>query len=628
MKKTLSILMALCMILSICSFQISAAPQGTAITTEAEFLAMKADGSYYLANDLTITKSYGADGTLFTGYFDGNGKTVTLTGEPLFLEFCGQAKNLTLKGEVIADHEKDNGYWARGAFACMTSGEGTITLYNITNNANVTGFASQESKYSGLLGNAYTGGIIGAHDNYSVGTDAGITIINCVNNGNISGWHCSGGIAGLLHINDQDFSGEQTAIVTNCSNTGSVNSFNQYAGGIVGRVYYALDAKFTGCINNGYVTGYSNIGGIIGHTTASSLIMTACQNNGEIATTTDEKSSAYAGGLIGYAQGTNDSNHSADYGELASRIQFCINTGNVSSMRRTGGIVGSSGADSAYGITYVDYCINTGNVTNYGTVNGSHAQGCAGGIQGYAYGSKSKPQYAVITNCITTGAVESRNADYGIAAYILGYISSDLAVVANNSASGTLTSGADKAYCLGWNNAYTFAETTLNNNIPATNLYKIAAENGAESTRDFQNGLFDITSLINGTTIANFNAAYKQLNSATADCMTQAMDGGFHPQIVQLSVAEPEYPAATTEPETTAAPETEAPVVTEAPTTEAPETEAPATEDAPVVTEAPATEAPATEAPAKSGCGAAISGTAIIAILSMGVAMIAKKKEN
>ena len=77
MKKTLSILMALCMILSICSFQISAAPQGTAITSEAEFLAMKADGSYYLANDLTITKSYGADGTLFTGYFDGNGKTIT-----------------------------------------------------------------------------------------------------------------------------------------------------------------------------------------------------------------------------------------------------------------------------------------------------------------------------------------------------------------------------------------------------------------------------------------------------------------------------------------------------------------------------------------------------------------------
>ena len=626
MKKVLSAIMALCMILSICSLSVSAAPQGTAITSEADFLAMKKDGSYYLANDITITQSYGADGTLFCGYFDGNGKTVTLTGEPMFLEFCGQAKNLTIKGEVVADHAKDNGYWARGAFACMTSGEGTITLYNITNNANVTGFAAQESAtYPSLLGNAYTGGIIGAHDNYSVGTDAGISLINCVNNGNIVGWHCSGGIAGLLHINDQDFSGEQTAIVTNCSNTGSVNSFNQYAGGIVGRVYYALDAKFTGCINNGYVTGYSNIGGIIGHTTASSLIMSVCQNNGEIATTTDEKSSAYAGGLIGYAQGTNDSQHSADYGELASRIEFCINTGNVSSMRRTGGIVGSSGADSAYGITYVDYCINTGNVTNYGTVNGSHAQGCAGGIQGYAYGSKSKPQYAVITNCITTGAVESRNADYGIAAYFLGYISSDLAVVANNSASGILTSGADKAYCLGWNNAYTFAETTLNNNIPATNLYKIAAENGAESTRDFQNGLFDITSLINGTTIANFNAAYKQLNSATADCMTQAMDGGFHPQIVQLSVTEPEYPAATTEPETTAAPETQAPVET----TEAPveTTEAPAETQAPETAAPVETQAPETEAPAKSGCGAMVSGGAIVVAL-LGIAFIAKKREN
>ena len=614
------------MILSICSFAASAAPAGTAITTEAEFLAMKTDGYYYLANDITITQSYGAGDQYFTGVFDGNGKTVTLTGEPMFLEFCGMAKDLTINGEVVADHAKDNGYWARGAFACMTSGDGTVVLYNIVNNANVTGFADQTGG-AALLGNAYTGGIIGAHDNYSVGTEAGITIINCVNNGNVVGWHCSGGIAGLLHINDQDFSGEQTAIVTNCVNNGSVNSINQYAGGITGRVYYALDTKFTGCINNGYVTGFSNIGGIIGHTTASSLIMTACQNNGEIATTTDETSSAYAGGLIGYAQGTNDVNHSADYGEMASRIQFCINTGNVSSMRRTGGIVGSSGADSAYGITYVDYCINTGNVTNYGTVNGSHAQGCAGGIQGYAYGSKSKPQYAIITNCITTGDVESRHTEYGIAAYILGYISSDLAVVANNSASGVLTSGADKAYCIGWDNAYAFAETTVGNKFPATNLYKIAAENAAESTRDFQNGLFDPTTLTSGATVAEFNAAFKQLTGATADCMTQKIDGFFNPQIVQLEAEVPAFPEAGSEPETTAAPET-----TKAPepeTTKAPEvdeTEAPEVE----VTEAPtvdATEAPAaTEPAAKGGCGGFVAGGIVIVAL-LGSALVIKKKD-
>ena len=129
MKKTLSVILTICMILAICSFSVSAAPQGTAITSEAEFLAMKEDGAYYLANDITVTKSYEA---LFTGVFDGNGKTVTVS-EPMFLEFCGTAMNLTLQGDIVADHNKDNGYWARGAFACMASGDEMVTIYNITN---------------------------------------------------------------------------------------------------------------------------------------------------------------------------------------------------------------------------------------------------------------------------------------------------------------------------------------------------------------------------------------------------------------------------------------------------------------------------------------------------------------
>ena len=623
MKKLFATVLALCMILSICSFQISADTLGTPITNEAEFLAMKEDGYYYLANDITITKSYEQ---YFTGVLDGNGKTVTVTGEPMFWEFCGKAKDLTINGEIVADHAKDNGYWARGAFACMVSGEGTITLYNIVNNANVKGFETQDSAYS-LLGNAYTGGIIGALDNKSVGTEASIEIINCVNNGNVSGWHCTGGITGILYVNDSAYTG-LTCTVTNCTNNGSVNSFNQYAGGIVGRVYYALDAKFTGCINNGAITGYSNIGGIIGHTTASSAIITACQNNGEIATTTDEASSAYAGGIIGYAQGTNDPNHSADYGEMASRIQFCINTGNVSSMRRTGGIVGSSGADSAYGITYVDYCINTGNVTNYGTVNGSHAQGCAGGIQGYGYGSKSKPQYTIISNCISTGNVESRNAEYGIAAYLLGYISSDLAILKNNRASGLLVSGANKTYCFGWNNnALGYSDESTGNLFPSNNTFQIAADASVDACKGYVVGTFDESILISGEAVAEFNAAYKKATGATADCMTQTIDGGFHPQIVVLEATAPEFPAPSAEPETTPAPETTKapePETTPAPeTTAEPEQTAEATEPAtPEQTNAPANTEPAE----KKGCGGFVAGgIALVAIL--GTAVIIKKKD-
>ena len=625
MKKALTIVLALCMILAICPFTVAAAdPTGTPITTEEEFLAMKPEGHYYLANDLNLTKSYEQ---LFTGVFDGNDKTVTLNGEAMFWEFCGQAKNLTINGEVVATHEKDNGYWARGAFACMASGEGTIILYNIVNNANVTGFTEQDSSYGALLGNAYTGGIVGAFDNHSVGTTASFLIVDCVNNGNVKGYHCTGGISGILYLDDSYYSGEQTINVVNCTNNGNIEGLSTYTGGLFGRVYYCVDAQFTGCINNGTVKGAGNTGGIIGHTTNTSSIIRVCQNNGEISNITIEGETPYAGGIIGYAQGTKSDQFSALDGKYANQIEFCINKGKVTGNCRTGGIVGSSGASGAYGLTHTRYCINLADVTCVG-LGASHAANGAGGIQGYGYGSSNGGEYAYVTDCITTGNVEAKNAELGIAAYFLAYISSANAVVARNSATGSLTSAADKAYCIGWDNAAEFHADTTGNLLLASNNYKIAAENQVESTKDFACGVVDEASMLSGDTIAAFNAAYKQITGATTDCMTQTIDGSFNPDIVVLEAAEPEFPAAPEPGEETTAPEetTKAPDNEE--TTKASEptetTKAPDNEEA---TNAPGTEAPTTDkAEEKKGCGGFVAGSvAIIAIL--GTALIIKKRD-
>ncbi len=621
MKKTLSVILTICMILSICSFYVSAAPQGTAITNEAEFLAMKEDGAYYLANDITVTKSYEG---LFTGVFDGNGKTVTVS-EPMFLEFCGTGMNLTIEGTVVADHAKDNGYWARGAFACMASGDGMVTLYNIVNNANVTGFAEEDTAaYPSLLGNSYTGGILGSFDNKSVGTAASIQIINCVNNGNVKGYHCAGGITGILYVNDSSYSGEMTATVTNCTNNGSVESFNNYTGGMVGRVYYCVEALFTGCINNGSVHSYGNTGGIVGHTTNSSLIMRVCQNNGTITTSDAAESTAYAGGLLGYGQGTKDANSAAETGTYANLVEYCINTGSVSGQRRTGGIIGSTGADGAFGLSLTRYCINTGSVVNKG-IGTSHAQCNAGGIQGYGYGSKTN-EYAFVTNCINAGIVESLNAEFGIAAHFLGYISSNYAIIADNFAIGTLSSAAGKEYALGWNNAGVYDIATSNNKIPATNTHKLAYENGNEEGT-FNTGVVDESYLLLGDAIKDFNAAYKAATGATSDAITMTIDGTFHPNIVVLEATAPEitYPEVNETPETTAAPET-----TKAPETEAPveTTEAPAETEAPVETDAPATQAPETDAPKEGGCGSMIAGGAVLAIICLAAVPMVKKNRD
>ncbi len=620
MKKILSVILTICMILAICSFPVSAAPQGTAITSEAEFLAMKEGGAYYLANDITVTQSYP---NLFTGVFDGNGKTVTVS-EPMFLEFCGTAMNLTLQGDIVADHAKDNGYWARGAFACMASGDGVVTLYNITNNANVTGFTEEDTAaYPSLLGNSYTGGILGAFDNKSVGTAASIQIIGCTNNGNVKGYHCTGGITGILYVNDSAYSGELFGKIINCTNNGSVESINTYTGGMVGRIYYCVDAEVTGCINNGAIHGYGNTGGMVGHTTVSSLIMRVCQNNGTITTSDDAESTAYAGGLLGYGQGTKDATRAAETGSYANLVEFCINTGSVSGQRRVGGIIGSTGAEGAYGLSHTRYCINTGSITNKG--NGtSHAQCEAGGIQGYGYGSKTN-EYAYVTNCINTGAIEAKNAEFGIASHFLGYISSNYAIIADNMSTGTLISAAGKEYAIGWNNAGVYDIATGNNKIPATNTHKLAYENGNEEGT-FNTGVVDEAYLLLGDAIKDFNAAYKTLTGATSDAMTMTVDGTFHPNIIVLEAAAPEitYPEVNDTPETTAAPET----------TKAPETEAPETTEAPAeTTEAPAqpeaTNAPETQPKEeKGGCGSMISGGVILAILCLAAVPMVKKNRD
>ena len=88
----------------------------------------------------------------------------------------------------------------------------------------------------------------------------------------------------------------------------------------------------------------------------------------------------------------------------------------------------------------------------------------------------------------------------------------------------------------------------------------------------------------------------------------------------------------TTIPETTAAPETaKAPETTAAPeTTKAPETTAaPETTKAPETTQVPTTNAPTTDkAPEKKGCGAAISGSAIIMAAILAVPVIVRRKRK
>ena len=481
MKKTLAILMALCMILSICSISIAAAPAGTAIKSEADFLAMDAAGTYYLANDITLTQSYAS---AFTGTLDGNGKTVTVSA-PMFVNFAGTAKNFTIAGAVTVEAGH------AGALAIDSLGGTAVVLENITNNASVTG----PDVVGGLIGQ------MGASDNAGVS----LTVTGCVNNGTITGVQQTGGLVGYAFFNTgNDLATDAGALFTACVNNGTVSSTLGHTGGILGRTAYSKSVAFVKCINNGAVCGGHNTGGIFGHATSTVTYMTYCQNNGEItnveAPATD---SVYAGGLIGYGQGTKAKTMPASDGFYTNKIEFCINTGNVIGAYRAGGIAASTGASGAYGLSLTQYCINTGDITSRG-LGTSAAANAAGGIQGYGYGSGTA-EYAYVMNCITTGNVTSTNTEKGVASYFLGYISSDKAVVKDNVALGTLNSGAGNNYALCWNNAKEFAaENITGNSLPAGSAYALTYEN-AIVDKVYEVGATDAAALASGEAIYALN---------------------------------------------------------------------------------------------------------------------------
>ena len=103
-----------------------------------------------------------------------------------------------------------------------------------------------------------------------------------------------------------------------------------------------------------------------------------------------------------------------------------------------------------------------------------------------------------------------------------------------------------------------------------------------------------------------------------------------------VAAVKPDAPETIAVPETTAAPETTrapettaAPVTTKAPeTTAAPETDAPTEAAQPEATKAPAVETQPEEPAKKSGCGAVISGSAIIGAVILAVPVFVRRKRK
>ena len=259
----------------------------------------------------------------FKGTLDGNGHTVsglhindgTKDDQGLFGVNAGTIENLTVEGSVTG---KDN----VGGIAGTNTESGVIK--GCTSSVTVTGENN-------------VGGIAGKNDG---------TIIDCTNNGTVTGTGNNvGGVTGnntgtvngsdntgTVNGNDNvgGIAGNNTGTVNGSDNTGTVNG-NDNVGGIAG----SNTGTVSGGDNTGTVNGNDNVGGITGTNTGK---VEDSVNGGTVTGT-----GTGAGGIAGTNNGSLDND---------------TNTAPVTGKDDVGGITGTNGENGT-----VEGCTNSGNVT-------------------------------------------------------------------------------------------------------------------------------------------------------------------------------------------------------------------------------------------------------------------------
>lgn len=570
MRKTLSIILSVMMILSVCSFAIpaSAAPEGTAINTADEFLAMvstpadatEVSAKYYLNADITLSGTYIEP---FWGILDGNGHTVTVSA-PMFADFSGEVKNLKIKGEILFQD-------ANAAAFTVLSAKG-FNATDCQNDANVT-----------ITGNAkWAAGFVADCENNA----EPCVFTNCVNNGDIY--------------------------------VDSTADEKMRAGGFGGIIDGCI---FNNCVNNGDIYMKGNIciaGGLVSRVALHAAMYTAeaynCTNNGNIKVedtyigkdgVSFGSGSADAGGIFGHV-GTK--NQAGWY-----RVHGCRNNGNIDAPYRVGGMIGYVYASGTNAFADIQFCVNTGNLT-YGR------DVLREGTTYYDYVSPfvayTNSAYTTIKYNVDTGSITKREG----------------ALTANPGASFVGCSSADSSmydiqgnYLLNYDQYTYYAYASAEEN--QVNVHEISETDGIIKTtlEDIKSGkvCYEIMNLAEDDDYgyAEGFAFYQKIGSDDYPTTDET-----HGWVVLSNGAyvNGERGAEETEPVATEPQETE-PAATEPEATEPATTEAPSQGDA---TEAPQqggeqTTPPTTE---KKGCGGFVAGSAIIVAI-LGTALIIKKRD-
>ncbi len=437
MKKLISFLLLAAMLITSAIAVIPASastPEGTAVSTAAEFLAMDADGTYYLAADIELDSSYTKE---FKGVLDGNGKTITLvpnatTAKAPYALMNNSSgctiKNLTVEGDVTipaTDKQDLAGFvrWGWGTF------ENCVNKRNLTIEAVDTNAESHNNKIGGIICQAKGDSVF----------------INCKNYGALSFNHLgtakraeSGRVGGIVASCEAQTSQGAvqggrggTGTLIGCENFGPIvaKQLGMQIGGIIGGIQFG-NYKLEDCVNHetGTVTyyqsylaatgdtgGQSGVGGIIGATNlkldTNALYMVNCRNDAKLTASDDVKAygDADSAGL------TKDIQIGGMLGRgYALKFVFmynCVNAGDIYSPKKqtswnaTGGIIGSLATIGTQWDNLSSVDVTVSNCTNSGKLEGAQI----GGIIGVQSQYKELATKVTIEYCTNLGDIVARN---------------------------------------------------------------------------------------------------------------------------------------------------------------------------------------------------------------------------
>lgn len=276
-----------------------------------------------LTADITLTSAWtriGRADRRFTGYFDGQGHTISdmnlsfTADEHGFFGFVNNATimNFTLTGRMTSSA---NGNHSHGTV--VGSAAGTTVIKNVTSSVNLTlnhtgftcigGIVGHMADNTRVTGCTYTGTINLTKDSEQVGGIVGyaqndLYITDNVFSGTITSTGTCKYLAGIAGKT------EGTIEVSGCTNIGTINGGPSYdcVAGIVGYVHYQSQALITNCYFGGSLSSTSSdtslgMGGILGAVNDDAGTnfrgLTYCFSDGTLTAT--NSSSTQIGGIAG-----------------------------------------------------------------------------------------------------------------------------------------------------------------------------------------------------------------------------------------------------------------------------------------------------------------------------------------